>query len=77
MIVTLHLLTLVTPFVILYSLLPLLPPARTGNPNADSVVLGIIFVCVVLLFLITLMVTICYFILKNVTDKRGVSVVTS
>ena len=78
MIVTLHLLTLVTPFLILYPLPPLLPPARTGNPNADSVVVGITFVCVVLLFLIILMVTISYFILKNNdTVKEGVPVVTS
>ena len=76
MIVTLHLLTLVTPFLILYPLPPLLPPARTDNPNADSVVVGITFACVLLLALITLMVTSCYFILKNTTVTKNVSVMS-
>merc|ERR1712032_1705843 len=40
--------------------------------SQDSVVVGIIFACVFLLFLITSMMTSCYFILKNSTVKKGV-----
>ena len=39
-------------------------------PHADSVVTGIIFTCAVLLFLITLMVTVYYFIHKHDTVKK-------
>ena len=52
-----------------------LPRARPGDAHADSVVVGITFVCVLLLFLITLMVTSCYFVLKNIAVKQYVSAV--
>ena len=52
-----------------------LPPTRVGDPRADAVVVGITFPCVLLLILITLMVTSCYFFRKNVTVKKNASVV--
>ena len=54
-----------------------LPPMRVGDPRADAVVMGITFPCVLLLILITLMVTSCYFFRKSVTVKKDVSVVVS
>ena len=54
---------------------PSLPPARAGDPHADSVVVGITCVCVVLLILIILMVTRCYFFRKNIVIIKGVPVV--
>ena len=52
-----------------------LPRARPGDAHADSVVVGITFVCVLLLLLITLLVTIYYYFHKNFTDKKDVPVI--
>ena len=48
------------------------PPLLT----LDSVVTGIILICVVLLILITLMATGYYFILKQLLSKKGMPVVS-
>ena len=53
-----------------------LPPARADDPHADPVVMGITFTCVLILFLIALMTTSCYFILKNTTIKKNVPVMS-
>ena len=54
------------------------PPARPGDGHADSVVVvGITVACAILVFLITLMVTSCYFISKNVTVKKAVPVLVT
>ena len=51
--------------------------APLAYPYTDSVVVGIIFTCTVLLLLITLTVMVRYFIRKNATAKKGVSQVIS
>ena len=55
----------------LYTSLPLCPPACAGDAHADEVVVGITVVCALLLFLITLMIPIGYFIFKKNDDKKG------
>ena len=51
------------------------PPARPGDGHADSVVVvGITVACAILVFLITLMVTSCYFIVKNGAVQKDVPV---
>ena len=68
--------TCCTPLILSFFTTP--PPARVVDPHADSVVMGITFGCVLLLLLITLFLTTnCYFIRKNDTVKKRVSMVSS
>ena len=54
------------------SLFTPLPPARSGDAHADLIVVGITFACVLFLFLITLMMTSYYSILKNGVVKKNI-----
>ena len=50
---------------------------QAGDPNADIVVMGITFVSVIALLLITLMATSCYIFHENIDFKKDISVVSS
>ena len=53
-----------------------LPPARAGNPYADSVVVGTTFACVLPLLLITLTVARYYLIHTKTTIEKVIPVQT-
>ena len=56
----------------------LLPPARADDSHADLVVIGITFVCVIFLLLITFVMIVGYYlILENNSINKSVSVMST
>ena len=60
-----------------YLFSPFLKASSLPLTHADSVVVGITVACVLLLVLITLMVTVGYFILKTDAVEKGIPTVLS